>query len=50
MKAGAVSLKAEASNQCLLILLQVALQQTYQSYHDADPEHHTPPIPTAQVR
>lgn len=30
--------------------LQVALQQMYQSYHEADPETHTPPIPTAQVR
>lgn len=30
-------------------LLQVQLQQMYQSYHDADPDRRTPPIPTTQV-
>ncbi|KAA6426725.1 MAG: hypothetical protein FRX49_03835 [Trebouxia sp. A1-2] len=29
---------------------KVQLHQMYQSYHDADPDRRTPPIPTAQVK
>ena len=40
---------ANKSAQTKRSLLQVQLHQMYQSYHDADPDGCTPPIPTAQV-